>query len=377
MNNTIDILQKLISLKSLTPEDAGCQDFIADYLKDIGFTIEVKEFNNVKNMIARYGTKSPVFAFVGHTDVVAVGDITKWKTDPFQLTEDNGILYGRGTSDMKGSIACMLNSIKKFIHHNKDFDGSIVMILTSDEEGPAQNGIKKLVNDNILESYDIEMCLVGEPSSKTKLGDTIKNGRRGSLSAKLQIKGVQGHIAYPHNALNPIHKFTPALDDLINHEYDSGNQYFPPTSFQVSNLNSGIGLSNVIPGILDIEFNVRYSTETNDSEIKKTVLNTLKKHNLDYTIEWQHSGEPYLTTKKDFLDCCIKAIEYETKDTPDVTTDGGTSDGRFMAKICDQVIEFGLINKSIHKINEHTTVNDIQKLSRIYEDILSNIFNHR
>ena len=372
--NVVGILSKLISCKSLTPEDDGCQIYIADYLEKLGFEIEIKKNDDVINLIARYGKDSPVFAYAGHTDVVPTGDLDKWKSNPFELTEINSKLYGRGTSDMKGSVACILISIKDFINFNKDFKGSIIVILTSDEEGPAQNGVKKLVNDGDLTKHNIDMCLIGEPSSKKILGDTIKNGRRGSLSGKIIVQGIQGHVAYPHNAMNPIHAFSSTLKDLVNKEYDKGNEYFPPTSFQISNLNSGVGASNIIPGQLDMDFNFRYSTETTCEKLMKSITEIMDASNLKYTIDWHHSGDPYLTEKKELLNSCVKA----TKDTlgimPNISTDGGTSDGRFIAKICDQVIEFGLINESIHKINEYTTENDLKNTTKVYTQILKNIF---
>tara|TARA_Y100000389_G_scaffold98505_1_gene95185 strand:- start:15347 stop:16480 length:1134 start_codon:yes stop_codon:yes gene_type:complete len=372
--NVVGILSKLISCKSLTPEDDGCQKYIADYLKKLGFEIEIKKNDDVVNLIARYGKDSPVFAYAGHTDVVPTGDLDKWKSNPFELTEINSKLYGRGTSDMKGSVACILISIKDFINSNKNFKGSIMVILTSDEEGPAQNGIKKLVNDGDLTKHNIDMCLIGEPSSKKILGDTIKNGRRGSLSGKIIVQGIQGHVAYPHNAMNPIHAFSSTLRDLVNKEYDKGNEYFPPTSFQISNLNSGVGASNIIPGQLDMDFNFRYSTETTCEKLMKSITEIMDASNLKYTIDWHHSGDPYLTEKKELLNSCIKATKDTLSIMPNISTDGGTSDGRFIAKICDQVVEFGLINESIHKINEYTTENDLKNTAKVYTQILKNIF---
>jgi len=372
--NVVGILSKLISCKSLTPEDDGCQKYIADYLEKLGFEIEIKKNDDVINLIARYGKDSPVFAYAGHTDVVPTGDLDKWKSNPFELTEIDSKLYGRGTSDMKGSVACILISIKDFINSNKDFKGSIIVILTSDEEGPAQNGIKKLVDDGDLTKHNIDMCLIGEPSSKKILGDTIKNGRRGSLSGKIIVQGVQGHVAYPHNAMNPIHAFSSTLKDLVNKEYDKGNEYFPPTSFQISNLNSGVGASNIIPGQLDMDFNFRYSTETTCEKLMENITEIMDASNLKYTIDWHHSGDPYLTEKKELLNSCIKATKDILGIMPNISTDGGTSDGRFIAKICDQVIEFGLINESIHKINEYTTENDLKNTTKVYTQILKNTF---
>ena len=375
MNNkdVIKILDKLISCKSVTPYDDQCQEYIANFLKDLGFKIEFKKYDDVTNLIARYGTEKPVLAYVGHTDVVPTGDINKWETDPFKLTDKNSKLYGRGTSDMKGGIACMMHAIQEHLSDNKNFIGSIIVILTSDEEGPAINGIKKLVESGDLTPYEIDMCIVGEPSCKKTIGDTIKNGRRGSLSGRLRIQGIQGHIAYPQNAMNPIHAFSPVLNRLISQKYDEGNQYFPPTSFQISNINSGVGTTNIIPGELSMDFNFRYSTETTKNELQNKVEDIMKESGLDYNITWSHSGDPFLTERKDLLDACVKSVKEELGMTAEISTDGGTSDGRFMAKICNQVIEFGLINKSIHKINEHTTEADLDAVTKVYKSMLNRL----
>ena len=373
--NVIEILNKLISCNSITPEDDGCQEFIELYLKNLGFETEIKKHDNVINLIARYGKESPVFAYAGHTDVVPTGDLDKWLANPFELTEIDSKLYGRGTSDMKGSVACILISIREFLNSNKDFKGSIVVILTSDEEGPAQNGIKKLVSDGDLTKHNIDMCLIGEPSCKKVLGDTIKNGRRGSLSGKIIVQGIQGHVAYPHNAMNPIHAFSSTLKDLVNKKYDKGNEYFPPTTFQISNLNSGVGATNIIPGQLSMDFNFRYSTETTCEGLMSDITKMMDASDLEYSITWHHSGDPYLTEKKELLDICVSATKEILDITPNISTDGGTSDGRFIAKICDQVVEFGLINESIHKINEHTTENDLRNTVKVYSQILKKIFN--
>ena len=375
--NVIQILEKLISCKSLTPNDDNCQKYIAEYLEELGFIIDFKKYDDVTNLIARYGTDSPVIAYVGHTDVVPIGDIKKWNTDPFKLTEKESKLYGRGTSDMKGSIACMMYSIQKFLSNNKNHVGSIMIILTSDEEGPAINGIKKLVESGTLTNHAIDMCIVGEPSCKKDIGDTIKNGRRGSLSGKLKIQGVQGHIAYPQNAMNPIHAFSPILNQLVIEKYDNGNKYFPPTSFQISNINSGVGVTNIIPGDLDMDFNFRYSTETTKNKLQEKFEHIMKSSKLSYQVTWSHSGDPYLTTKDELLNACASSIKEELNIVPEITTDGGTSDGRFMAKICDQVIEFGLINESIHKINEHTTSSNLNAVTKIYTSMLNRLLNSK
>jgi len=375
MKNTevIKVLSNLIKCKSITPNDDSCQTYIGRYLKQLGFNIYLKKYGDVSNIIAKKGSSGPVIAFVGHTDVVPTGDIDQWFSNPFELTELKGKLYGRGTSDMKGSVACMMLAIKKFLEENSSHDGTIMMILTSDEEGDAINGIQKLVSNNDLKEHNIDMCLIGEPASKNKLGDTIKNGRRGSLSGTIVIKGVQGHIAYPHNAKNPIHLFAPILDKLVNQEYDKGNDYFPPTSFQISNVNSGVGTGNIIPGELTFDFNFRYSPESTKEILQKNVKDILDNSGADYGVEWYHSGEPYLTTEKKLLNACIDSIDSVLGIKPSVSTDGGTSDGRFMAKICNEIIEFGLINESIHKINEYTTEQDLNDLINIYKKLLNKI----
>ena len=369
----INILTKLISFKSITPFDNGCQLYISNYLESLGFTINKKKYGEVDNLIAQRGSAKPVIAFLGHTDVVPVGDITQWNSDPFKLTKNNGRFVARGVADMKGSIACMLLATKNFIKKNPNHDGTIVMIFTSDEEGPAINGIQKLIQNNILQQFGIDMCLVGEPTSKAILGDTIKNGRRGSLSGKILIKGQQGHIAYPQNAINPIHQVSPIINELITKKYDEGNKFFPPTSFQISNMNSGIGADNVIPNELIFKFNFRYSPESTKETLMSSVEKTLTNSGVSYEIKWNHSGDPYLTLKSEFLDICSETIEEILTIKPNISTDGGTSDGRFLAKICDQVIEFGLVNESIHKINENVNEEDLIVLTKIYQKLISRL----
>ena len=367
------LLSDLIECKSITPDDAGCQIQISKFLERLGFTVNHIRKDDVDNMIAVLGSSGPTFAFVGHTDVVPEGDVTKWSSPPFKLEQIGEKLFGRGTSDMKGSITCMLIAIKELVDKFDKINGTIIIILTSDEEGPAINGIQSLVTDE-LSAHKIDMCLVGEPSCKKIIGDTIKNGRRGSLSGTLHIKGVQGHIAYPQNAVNPIHIFAPTLDKLISEKYDLGNNHFPPTSFQISNINSGVGTTNIIPGDLKMEFNFRYSTETNANKLQRTVKKILDLAKIDYSIEWSHSGEPYLTEDSRLLKICQESVESITNHKVAISTDGGTSDGRFMAKICDDVIEFGLVNETIHKIDEHTTIENIKKLKDIYHSILVKLF---
>tara|TARA_B100000029_G_C17602882_1_gene966367 strand:+ start:658 stop:1788 length:1131 start_codon:yes stop_codon:yes gene_type:complete len=367
----INILEKLVSYQSITPNDEGCQDFIANYLQGLGFGITKKKYDDVDNLIAKKGFGKPIIAFAGHTDVVPAGDVEKWNSNPFKLTKNKGTVVGRGVADMKGSIACMLIAIEHFLDSNPSHNGSIVVVLTSDEEGIAINGIKKLIEENDLQKNEIDMCLIGEPTSKKSFGDTIKIGRRGSLSAKVKVLGLQGHIAYPKNAVNPIHKVIPIINELTNTEYDKGNKFFPPTSFQISNINSGVGVDNVIPGELLLNFNFRYSPEITNNKLMSMVEDLFNKYGLNYDISWHHSGEPYLSSQEKFLDICCDSIKAILKVNPEISTDGGTSDGRFLAKICNQVIEFGLVNESIHKINENTKEQDLVLLSKIYEKILS------
>ena len=367
----INILEKLVSYQSITPNDEGCQDFIANYLQDLGFGITKKKYDDVDNLIAKKGFGKPIIAFAGHTDVVPAGDVEKWNSNPFKLTKNKGTVVGRGVADMKGSIACMLIAIEHFLDSNPSHNGSIVVVLTSDEEGIAINGIKKLIEENDLQKNEIDMCLIGEPTSKKSFGDTIKIGRRGSLSAKVKVLGLQGHIAYPKNAVNPIHKVIPIINELTNTEYDKGNKFFPPTSFQISNINSGVGVDNIIPGELLLNFNFRYSPEITNNKLMSMVEDLFNKYGLNYDISWHHSGEPYLSSQEKFLDICCDSIKAILKVNPEISTDGGTSDGRFLAKICNQVIEFGLVNESIHKINENTKEQDLVLLSKIYEKILS------
>ena len=373
-NNVTDLLSKLIAYPSVTPDVTECQKFIEDYLSNLGFKTDYVKNDSVQNMISTYGKGSPCLSFIGHTDVVPSGDINEWGSDPFKLTNKDNVLIGRGTSDMKGGIACFMHAIKTFINENKDFNGSIKIILTGDEEGDAVYGIRKLIEDNYFKTNELDYCLVGEPSSTEIIGDVIRNGRRGSLTGHLTISGVQGHVAYPDKANNPIHNSSRILTDLLSIKFDNGNEYFPPTSFQISNINAGTGADNVIPANIKIVFNIRYSTETNAKEIKSRILQILDTSDNDYSITWKHSGEPFLTTNNYFMDICKQSIkEVNGLDTV-VSTNGGTSDGRFMAKICEQVIELGLTNRSIHKIDECVRENDLHTLVEIYKKILSKVF---
>ena len=376
-NEVIKLLTELIQFKSVTPDTTECQKYIDTYLSQYNFKSEYKKYDSVQNIISTFGKGSPCLAFVGHTDVVPSGNIDQWESDPFILTKSSDFLIGRGTSDMKGGIACFMQAVKEFINENNNFDGSIKLILTGDEEGDAIDGIRKLVDSNVFEENELDYCLVGEPSSSDKIGDVIRNGRRGSITGHLILYGVQGHVAYPEKAENPIHISSTILSEFLNIKFDNGNEYFPPTSFQISNINSGTGVDNVIPGDIKIAFNIRYSTETNHKEIKDRILCILDNNNVKYKITWKHSGEPYLTTNHEFINICKDSIEEITKIKTHISTNGGTSDGRFMAKVCKQVVELGLTNRSIHKINESVREDDLGTLVQIYKNILSKIFSSK
>ena len=373
-NSVTDLLSKLVSYPSVTPDVTECQKFIEEYLSEFGFKTEYVKNHSVQNMISTYGEGSPCLAFIGHTDVVPSGDVNEWSSDPFRLINKDNILTGRGTSDMKGGIACFMHAIKLFINENNNFNGSIKIILTGDEEGDAIYGIRKLIEDNYFKDNTLDYCLVGEPSSTEIIGDVIRNGRRGSITGHLTVSGIQGHVAYPEIANNPIHNSSKILTDLLNIKFDNGNKYFPPTSFQISNINAGTGADNVIPANIKIVFNIRYSTETNAAEIKSRIIDILDANGHSYNITWKHSGEPFLTTNDYFMDICKQSIKEVSSIKTAVSTNGGTSDGRFMAKVCDQVIELGLTNRSIHKIDECVRENDLHILVEIYKKILSKVF---
>ena len=367
MSKTLSLAEELISRKSITPEDDGCQDLLINRLEKLGFKIEKMPNADVQNFYAKKGSSGPLIVFAGHTDVVPPGPLDKWLSDPFKPTIRGDVLYGRGAADMKTSLAAFIISIEEFICENPDHNGSIGLLITSDEEGVATDGTVKVVEALQERQEKIDYCIVGEPTSSKIFGDTVKNGRRGSLSAKLNIKGIQGHIAYPELTKNPIHAVAPAIDDLVNTVWDEGNEYFPKTSYQVSNINGGTGATNVVPGNVEVLFNFRYSSSVTAEILKNKVEEILNKHKLEFEIEWQHSGQPYLTEKGMLIDIISSSINEVCGKNPTISTTGGTSDGRFIAKICDQVVEFGPINESIHKINEHIDRNCIDKLKDIYK----------
>lgn len=373
MTDTLDLAKQLISIPSVTPEDMGCQKIISDRLENIGFTNEHLRFGEVDNLWARYGTQSPLFVFAGHTDVVPTGPVDQWSSDPFTPTIVDDVMTARGTADMKSSLAAMVCACEKLFADNKTINGSIAFLITSDEEGPATEGTVKVIEHLQNTDQKIDWCLVGEPSSTVALGDVIKNGRRGSISGDLTIHGIQGHIAYPHLADNPIHLFAGALQELCSEVWDGGNDHFPPTSFQISNIKGGTGASNVIPGTLNVQFNLRFSTELTDTIIKQRVEDILDNHEFKYTLDWTLSGHPFLTPDGKLVEATKDAIKSVCNIDSELSTAGGTSDGRFIAPTGAQVIELGPVNASIHKINENININDLNKLTEVYLDILKRL----
>lgn len=374
MNSTFELASALIAEPSITPDDKNCQKLIIDQLKPLGFECETIISNGVTNLWARHGTSGPLLVFAGHTDVVPTGPVEKWGSDPFTPTVRNGRLYGRGASDMKTSDAAMVIAARDFITSHPDYKGSIGFIFTSDEEGIAVDGTDVVVK--LLDERGIhpDYCIVGEPSSLTKLGDTIKNGRRGSLCGKLTVIGKQGHIAYPKRAANPIHLAAPAIAELSATVWDKGNEYYEPTTWQISNIHAGTGANNVIPGELFVEFNFRFCTASTVDSLKERVCAILDKHGLNYRLDWNYSGVPFLTPRGSLCDALSGAIKEKTGISPELSTTGGTSDGRFIARICPQVVEFGPVTESIHQIDENVPVSDIQPLTDIYRRTLEKLF---
>ena len=373
MSDTLELSKDLISRPSVTPEDFGCQTLLADRLRKIGFQIEHMRFGETDNLWARRGNDGPLFTFAGHTDVVPTGPEKNWKYPPFEPTIDNGMLYGRGTADMKSSIACMVTACERFIQQHPDHNGSIAFLITSDEEGPAHDGTVKVIETLENRNEKIDWCLVGEPSSTNKVCDVIKNGRRGSIGCTLKVKGKQGHVAYPHLAKNPIHEFAPVLKILTETEWDQGNEFFPPTTFQVSNIHSGTGATNVIPGECEIVFNFRFSTAITDTQIKERVEAILNEHNIEYDIDWALSGQAFITGRGELVNATQKAIKDICGFETELSTAGGTSDGRFIAPTGAQVVELGPLNATIHQVNECVAVKDLDILSDVYEKMLVNL----
>jgi succinyl-diaminopimelate desuccinylase len=373
MSKTLELAIELISRPSVTPDDAGCQPLIAERLQAIGFTTKHLRFGEVDNLWARRGHTAPLFVFAGHTDVVPTGPENHWQFPPFRPTQQKGKLYGRGAADMKGSLAAMVTACERFVAEHPEHKGSIAFLLTSDEEGPAEDGTIKVINYLQEQGDKIDWCLVGEPSSTERLCDVVKNGRRGSLHGLLTIHGVQGHVAYPHRADNPIHRFAPVLQTLCEIEWDRGNNFFPPTSFQITNINAGTGADNVIPGDLEILFNLRYSTEVTHTQLQEQITALLDKHGLKYTLNWRHAGSPFLTTPGTLVTATNHAIHEVCGYEATLSTGGGTSDGRFIAPTGAQVIEVGPINATIHKVNECVNIEELDTVSTVYQKILENL----
>ncbi|MGB2172514.1 MAG: succinyl-diaminopimelate desuccinylase [Porticoccaceae bacterium] len=373
-SSTITLAKQLISRASVTPEDAGCQKLMTDRLAEIGFEIHNLRFEDVDNFWAIRGDSGPILCFAGHTDVVPSGPESSWQSPPFEPTIQDGMLYGRGAADMKGSLAAMVVAVEQFVAENPNHSGRIAFLITSDEEGIAKNGTVKVVEWLNQQQLIPEYCLVGEPSSSKLCGDTIKNGRRGSLGCTMRIIGQQGHVAYPHLANNPIHIAAPALTELAEHEWDSGNDFFPATSFQISNINAGTGATNVIPGELEVVFNFRFSTELTDQQLKQRTTQILDKHQLNYKLNWHLSGQPFLTAEGELVNSAVKAVKEVTGLDTELSTAGGTSDGRFIATMGTQVVELGPVNATIHQINECASVDDLNKLTDIYSSLLKHLF---
>jgi succinyl-diaminopimelate desuccinylase len=367
------LLADLVAEPSITPQDANCQPILIQRLLALGFTIEKMRFGDVDNFWARRGTAQPVFCFAGHTDVVPTGPLEKWSSPPFVATEKDGYLYGRGVADMKGSIAAFIIALEDFIAANPNHAGSIALLITADEEGVAINGTKKVVETLAARGENIDYCVVGEPTAVTQVGDMIKVGRRGSLGGELRIIGKQGHIAYPHLAANPLHLLAPALAELVAVEWDQGNALFPPTSFQVSNLNVGTGATNVIAGEARVLFNFRYSTEQTAVGLQARVEDILQKHQVPYDLQWTLSGEPFLTESGDLVATAQRVIKAVTGKTTELSTTGGTSDGRFIKHIAKELIEVGPCNESIHQINERVALADLSPLAQIYGGLLNEL----
>jgi succinyl-diaminopimelate desuccinylase len=373
MGDTLELARALIARRSVTPDDGGCQTLLGERLKRLGFALEPLESNGVTNLWARRGTGAPIVCLAGHTDVVPTGPLDQWQSDPFVPTERDGQLYGRGAADMKTSLAAFVTAIEGFLAGHPDPRGSIALLITSDEEGVATDGTVKVVDRLDARGERIDYCIVGEPTCVDRLGDTVKNGRRGSLGGRLIVKGLQGHVAYPHLGRNPVHLFAPALAELSAIEWDRGNEYFPPTTWQVSNIHAGTGAANVIPGELEVLFNFRFSTASTADGLAARMREILDRHRLDYELEWSLSGNPFLTPRGKLVDTMVAAIREVIGVAADVSTTGGTSDGRFITRICPQVVEFGPVNMSIHRLNEHVALDAVEPLRAVYQRVLEKL----
>lgn len=372
-NEIINLAQNLIRRPSISPDDQGCQQMIAERLANLGFEIEWMNFGETTNLWAKHGSTKPLVAFAGHTDVVPTGDESQWQYPPFNAEIVGDILYGRGAADMKGSLAAMIVAAEEYVKVNPDHNGTIAFLITSDEEAAAKDGTTKVVDALMARGELIDYCMVGEPSSSQTLGDIVKNGRRGSITGNLYIQGIQGHVAYPHLAENPVHKAAPFLMELTQYQWDKGNEFFPPTSLQIANIQAGTGSNNVIPGELYVQFNLRYCTEVTDEIIKNKVAEMLQKYGLTYRIEWNLSGKPFLTKPNKLVKAVVDSLEQIVGITPKLDTGGGTSDARFIALMGGEVVELGPLNATIHKVNECVSVSDLATLGDVYKQMLVNL----
>ena len=373
MNDTLDLTCELIRRRSVTPDDAGCMELIAERLLPLGFTLEHLDFGDTRNLYMRHGTEAPLLVLLGHTDVVPPGPEAKWQSPPFEPTQRDGLLYGRGAADMKSGVAAMVTALQRFARNHPEHQGSVAILMTSDEEGAATDGVVKVIDTLTARGEKIDWCLIGEPSSFDRLGDVIRVGRRGSLCGLLVVQGIQGHVAYPDKADNPIHRAAPALAELTAEVWDQGNEFFPPTSFQISNIQAGTGAENIIPGSLEVSFNFRFSTAVTEAELKERVHAILDRHGLRYDLTWRLSGAPFLTTGRELIEATQSAVRGILGREARPDTGGGTSDGRFVAPTGAQVVELGPLNGTIHKIDECIPVEDIDALSTVYERILINL----
>lgn len=373
MSDTIELASQLIARPSVTPDDNGCQQLIAQRLHKLGFTIEHLPFGEVDNLWATLGDSGPLLVFAGHTDVVPPGPLDTWTHDPFTPTTVDGLLYGRGSADMKGSLAAMITAAERLLASTAELNSRLGFLITSDEEGAAINGTRAVVDLLLERGERVDYCVVGEPSCSQALGDTIRIGRRGSLSCKLIVQGIEGHVAYAQLARNPIHQSLAALHELSSKSWDEGNEAFPPTSFQISNIHAGVGANNVIPGTLEVDFNIRYCTEQTAEALKQAVNAIFESHNLEFECHWHLSGEPFVTTAKSFVDLVAAAVRKNTGLDPERSTGGGTSDGRFITRLGPDIVEFGPCNGSIHKVDEHVRLEDLDRISSIYQDIMEQV----
>jgi succinyl-diaminopimelate desuccinylase len=367
-NETLELAKALIARKSVTPADEGCQQLIVERLAPLGFRPEMLACGGVTNLWIRHGEERPVVVLAGHTDVVPTGPLDQWHSDPFVPTEREGRLYGRGAADMKTSVAAFVTAAEALVRDNPKHPGSVALLITSDEEGPSVDGTVRVVEELKRRGEKLDYCIVGEPSSAERFGDTIKNGRRGSRTGRLWVRGIQGHVAYPHLGRNPVHLAAPALAEMAATAWDGGNEYFPPTTWQVSNIHAGTGAQNVIPGVLQVDFNFRFSTESTPETLQRRVNEILDRHGLEHSIDWTLGGKPFLTPRGRLVDTLSSVVKRVTGVMPEVNCTGGTSDGRFIFEICPEVAEFGPVNRSIHKVNEAVALEEIEPLARIYRE---------